>query len=60
MLLVGKINFDLDVEYVNNVSFLGDWKIIFLTLKKVLLREGISQKGEATMEAFKGTKELVK
>lgn len=47
--------FDLDVEYVNNVSFLLDWKIIFLTLKKVFIREGINQEGEATIEDFKGS-----
>lgn len=48
--------FDLDVYYVNNVSFLLDWEIIFLTIKKVFVMEGINQEGEATMEAFKGTK----
>lgn len=46
--------FDLDVKYVDNISFLGDWNIIITTLKKVLLREGINQDGEATMEDFKG------
>lgn len=52
--------FDLDVEYVNNVSFLLDWKIIFLTLKKVFAREGITSETSATMETFKGsTKESV-
>ncbi|WP_413309840.1 sugar transferase [Bacillus sp. 1P10SD] len=48
--------FDLDVEYVDNVSFLGDWKIIILTLKKVFVREGINSESAATMEPFKGTK----
>lgn len=47
--------FNLDVEYVDNVSFIGDWKIIFLTIKKVFVREGINQAGEATMEDFKGS-----
>lgn len=47
--------FDLDVQYVDNVSFIGDWKIIFLTLKKVFVREGINQTGEATMEIFRGS-----
>ncbi len=47
--------FDLDVDYVDNISFILDWKIIFLTLKKVFIREGISQEGEATMEDFKGS-----
>lgn len=46
--------FKLDVKYVNQVSFIGDWKIIFLTLKKVFVREGISSDTTVTMEAFKG------
>ena len=51
--------FDLDVEYVNNISFFGDWKIIFLTIKKVLIKEGISSDTAVTVEAFKGQKEDV-
>jgi undecaprenyl phosphate N,N'-diacetylbacillosamine 1-phosphate transferase len=47
--------FDLDVEYVDGVSFVGDWRIIFLTMKKVFVREGISQEGAVTMEPFRGT-----
>lgn len=46
--------FNLDIKYVDNVSFNGDWKIIFLTLKKVFVREGISSETAATMEPFKG------
>lgn len=46
--------FDLDVKYVENVSFIGDWKIIFLTIKKVFIREGINSEAAATMEPFKG------
>jgi len=46
--------FDLDVEYVNNVSFIGDCKIILLTLKKVFVKEGISSDTAVTMEPFKG------
>ena len=46
--------FELDVWYVDHCSFLLDLKIIFLTIKKVLIREGISQQGEATMEFFTG------
>ena len=46
--------FNLDVEYVDNVSFSGDWKIIFLTLKKVFVKEGISSDTAVTMEPFKG------
>ncbi|WP_039043123.1 sugar transferase [Sporosarcina sp. ZBG7A] len=47
--------FDLDVEYVDNVGFMKDWRIIFLTLKKVFVKEGINSETAATMEAFKGT-----
>lgn len=46
--------FDLDVEYVDHVSLLGDWKIIFQTVRTVLRREGISSDTAATMEEFKG------
>lgn len=46
--------FKLDVEYVDNVTFLNDWKIIFKTIKTVFKREGISEKGLATMDEFKG------
>ncbi len=42
--------FILDVWYVNNISFLLDFKIIILTIKKVMKKEGISQYGEATMK----------
>lgn len=47
--------FDLDVEYVDHITFLGDWKIIFQTVKTVLLKEGISSNGSVTMEEFVGT-----
>ena len=47
--------FRLDVQYVDNVSFLGDCKIVFLTLLKVFKREGISAAGEATMGEFLGS-----
>ena len=47
--------FNLDVEYVDNISFVGDWKIILLTLKKVFIREGINSDSSTTMEPFKGT-----
>lgn len=50
--------FELDVEYVNNISFLTDIKIIFGTIKAVLKREGISSETSETMEAFTGTKEV--
>ena len=46
--------FILDVWYVDHCSFLLDVRIIFLTLKKVLIREGISSATSATMEDFNG------
>lgn len=46
--------FKLDVWYVDNRSFWLDLRILFLTVKKVLLREGISAAGEATMPKFMG------
>lgn len=46
--------FKLDVWYVDNRSFWLDLKIIFLTIKKVLVREGISADGEVTMSKFTG------
>ena len=46
--------FQLDVWYVDHCSFWLDIRIIFLTIKKVFVREGISQKGQATMEVFNG------
>ncbi|MFC4025126.1 sugar transferase [Oceanobacillus longus] len=48
--------FNLDVEYVDNVSFTGDWKIILMTIKKVFVREGINSETAATIEPFKGNK----
>lgn len=46
--------FELDVWYVDHCSFLLDLKIIFLTMKKVFIREGINSNTSATMEAFNG------
>lgn len=48
--------FELDVWYVDHCSFVTDVKVILLTIKKVLKRDGISQSGQETMEAFKGSK----
>lgn len=48
--------FNLDVEYVDNMSFIGDWKIILLTIKKVFVKEGISSDTSVTMEPFRGSK----
>lgn len=47
--------FKLDVKYIENISFYEDWKIIFLTIKKVFVREGISSSSSVTMEPFKGS-----
>jgi undecaprenyl phosphate N,N'-diacetylbacillosamine 1-phosphate transferase len=49
-----ELKFEYDVWYVHNVSFLLDLRIVFLTLEKVFISEGISKEGQATMEAFKG------
>lgn len=46
--------FELDVWYVDNQSLLLDLKILCLTVKKVLIRDGISSEGEATMSRFTG------
>ncbi|AVX07236.1 sugar transferase [Priestia megaterium] len=46
--------FDLDVQYIEQVSFIKDFKIIFLTIKKVFIREGISSETAATVEVFQG------
>lgn len=47
--------FKYDVEYVDNVTFLGDWKIIFQTVWNVLKRDGISSETSVTMEEFMGS-----
>lgn len=49
-----KKKFELDVWYVDHISFMTDLKVIFLTIKKVVCREDINQEGEATMEEFDG------
>ncbi|MFR2508968.1 sugar transferase [Odoribacter laneus] len=46
--------FKLDVWYVDHLSFVLDMKILFLTVKKVFVREGISSKTSVTMEMFNG------
>ncbi|WP_264922223.1 sugar transferase [Vibrio vulnificus] len=48
--------FKLDVWYVDNRSFWLDLKVLLLTVKKVLIKEGISAQGEVTMPPFKGNK----
>jgi len=49
--------FLLDLYYVNNQSFTLDIKIVLLTIKKILISEGISQQGNATMSPFVGKKD---
>ena len=49
-----KKKFELDVWYVDHISFVTDIKVILITIKKVLFREDISQEGQATMEPFNG------
>ena len=49
-----KKKFELDVWYVDHMSFLLDMKIFFLTIKKVFVREGINMEGMATTEPFNG------
>jgi len=52
--------FELDIWYVNNQSLQLDIKILLLTIKKVLLSEGINQSEQVTMEDFKGSKSVLK
>lgn len=47
--------FALDCKYVDNISFLADWKIIFYTVRIVFIREGINSGTNVTNEIFKGT-----
>lgn len=51
--------FELDVQYVENHTFLGDVKIILDTLKKAIVREGISSGSSETMEEFVGTRNSI-
>ena len=47
--------FDYDVQYVDHVTFFGDWKIMFQTVGKVLKRDGITSATSVTMEEFMGS-----
>ena len=53
-LITWEDKFEWDVKYTEHITFLNDWKIIFLTAWKVLKREGINAEGEATMSEFMG------
>lgn len=46
--------FELDIWYVNNISFLLDLKIILLTIKRVIIQDGVAKEGFATTEPFNG------
>ena len=46
--------FEWDVKYVDNITFMNDWKIIFETVRVVLRRDGINSQHSATMEEFMG------
>jgi undecaprenyl phosphate N,N'-diacetylbacillosamine 1-phosphate transferase len=49
--------FKLDIKYIDALSLLNDIKCIFLTIKKVIIKDGISSETSQTMEIFQGTKE---
>ncbi|CAM4467355.1 sugar transferase [Paenibacillus typhae] len=46
--------FNLDVKYVDQIEFARDWNIIFLTIKKVFIREGINSNNSVTIEPYSG------
>ncbi len=52
--------FDWDVKYVDHITFLMDWEIIFSTVKTVLKHEGITSDTSVTMEEFMGSKKVTK
>lgn len=51
--------FKYDVQYVDHVTFIGDWKIILKTVLNVIKRDGINSETAATMEVFMETEEKV-
>ena len=50
--------FDYDVEYVDHITFLGDWKIVFQTVGTVLKKDGVSSETSVTMEEFMGSENV--
>lgn len=46
--------FALDVYYVDNINFILDFKIVFMTIKKIVIREGINQSADSPMQPFNG------
>ncbi len=51
--------FNWDVKYIDQITFLGDWKILLDTVRTVLKREGISSDSSVTMEEFMGSDETI-
>lgn len=51
--------FEWDVKYVDTVSFVQDWKIIFKTVLVVLKKDGIHSENSVTIEDFMGTEEII-
>jgi lipopolysaccharide/colanic/teichoic acid biosynthesis glycosyltransferase len=47
--------FNRDIEYVENISFWLDCKIVYLTILKIVSRQGINQNTDTTMEYFNGS-----
>lgn len=52
--------FKWDIEYLSNINFISDWKIIFLTVGKVFKTEGISSETSVTMDVFRGNNQNAK
>ena len=52
--------FNYDIEYVNNITFWGDIKIILDTVRVVLKRDGISSETSVTMDEFRGSSDMTK
>lgn len=52
--------FNKDVEYIDNITFIGDVKIVFKTVINVIKKDGISSETSATMEEFMGSEEINK
>ena len=50
--------FEWDIKYVDNITFLGDWKIVFQTIGTVLQHKGIHSENGPTMDEFKGTENV--
>ncbi len=49
--------FEMDVHYIENITFINDCKIMYKTVEKVFNRKGVNSENSATMNEFQGTKE---